>query len=86
MSLQDVYDMSWAEFVLRSIALREEREREELLFREVAYQAYTNNFIFSKKRPEAKDRFWKIGNKKPIVKEIPEAFKRAREKYLKERS
>lgn len=76
--------MSWAEFVLRSIGFRERQEREEMLFRAVAYQSYCNQFVWGKKRPEKIDRWWKIGNDKiPVTKKVPEAFIKAREEYLK---
>lgn len=73
--LQTVLDMSWSEFVIRSLAYRDKREREEILFREVAYQGYKNNFIFSSSRPSTKEMFWPIG--KPKVKKIPETVKDA---------
>ena len=72
--------MSWAEFVLRSIAFREDREREEQLFRAVAYQSYCNQFVLGKGKPKALEAFWPIGKKK-VSKQVPEAFKRQLEAY-----
>lgn len=76
--------MSWAEFVLRSIGFKEQQEFEMLMFREVSYQAHCMQYLFGKKNPPKKDAFWRIGDKKkPITKEVPEAFLKAREEYLK---
>lgn len=52
--------------------------------REIAYQAHTMQYVFGKKSPPKKEKFWHIGDEsKPISKEIPEAFLKAREDYLK---
>ena len=76
--------MSWAEFVLRSIGFKEEREFKMLMTREIAYQAHSMQYVFGKKSPPKKEKFWNIGDeKKPISKEIPKAFLKAREEYLK---
>ncbi len=76
--------MSWAEFVLRSIGFKEKREFEMLMHREVAYQAHCMQYLFGKNNPPKKDSFWKIGdNKKAVTKQVPEAFLKAREEYLK---
>lgn len=73
--LQTVLDMTWSEFVIRSLAFKDKREREEILFREVAYQGYRNNFVFSNSKPSTKEVFWPIG--KPKIKKIPERIKDA---------
>ena len=78
--------MSWAEFVLRSIGLREKRERENDLVGELAYQVFCtrtafNNPFGKSKKPPSKDVF--LGKKRKVVKKaIPEAFLKAREQYL----
>lgn len=69
LSLKQALDMSWSEFVLKSHALKREREREELLFREVAYQVFSLNYMFDKKRPPKKDKFWQIGEVEAMSKE-----------------
>lgn len=59
-----MYDMSWAEFILRSIGFKKKLEREEKLARVIAYQSYCSQFAFSKKKPKPIDQFWKIGDSK----------------------
>lgn len=62
--MQDALDMSWAEFILRSIAFREKRKFEMSMVREIAYQSYCAQFIFSKKKPKSKKKFWPLEDKK----------------------
>jgi hypothetical protein len=78
--MQQAYDMSWAEFVIRSIAFKDRQEFEMTMTRSVAYQSYCAQFIFSKKKPLKIDQFWPIGDKK-IKSEINEELK---EKFIKE--
>ena len=75
--------MSWAEFVLRSIGFREEREFVATMVREVAYETHGVRYLFSKKNPPKKEVYWPIGQKKQGIKEIPRQFLEAREAYLK---
>jgi hypothetical protein len=87
MSLQEVYDMSWAEFVLRSIGFQEEREFMATMVREVSYEAHSMRYIFSKKSPPKKEVYWPIGKKKKATKaHVPESFLKAREEYLKQKN
>lgn len=86
--LQEVYDMSWAEFVLRSIGFRQKQKREEILTREVAYQIYVGNHSFSKKSPKSKNAFWKIEDEKKgsTISEVSkQAYLKAMERYKKEK-
>jgi len=85
-SLQEAYDMSWAEFVLRSIGFRDKQEREEMMVREIAYQSHCIQYIFAKGKPPKKDAFWKIGNKSTsaITDNQRAAFDAAMEQYKKE--
>lgn len=59
--------MTWNEFRIRTIAYQrmQEREVERQAFftREIAYQVYRLQFLFSKKSPPSKERFWPIGKK-----------------------
>ncbi len=78
--------MTWSEFELCSIAHKRKVEREQLLFREVAYQVHCLNYLFGKKQPPEKDRFWPISKKQAQrTKEekslIKAAFIRAQEEY-----
>lgn len=78
--------MSWAEFLIRSIGFRRQREYEMMMFREVAYSAYVGGWM-GKSKPPSKEKFWPIGNKKKGVNEqAKEAFLKAREQYLKQKN
>jgi len=82
MPLEEVKDMTWADFQLRSFQYWEDRKREELLFREVAYMGYCGLFAWSKERPKSKDVFWPIGEKKKgVSRQAMEHFKRIRQEY-----
>lgn len=88
LSLQEVLDMTWSEFVIKSIAYRDKLEREETLFREVAYQSYCNRFTFSAKSPPPKDRFWPIGRRTPVKligDKVKNVFLEAYRNYKKKR-
>ncbi len=80
--------MSWAEFVIRSISFWEEREYEQKLYREVAYQMYCGQFVWGKQKPKSKNEFWPIGEepKKGVDNGMLNAFLKAHEKYEKERN
>lgn len=84
--MQEALDLSWAEFVLRSIAFRENREFEVLMTREVAYQGYRAQYVFSKKKPLSKDNFWPIGKTSKTASEKQrDAFMEAFKKYKKQK-
>ena len=86
MTLQDVLDMSWAEFVLRSIGFKDKREFEMLMTREIAYQSHTMQYVFGKSKPPTKEKFWKIGEGKKVVKKNPPpAFMDAMKDYLQKK-
>lgn len=78
--------MSWAEFLIRSIGFKRQREYEMSMFREVAYSSYVSGWM-GKTKPPSKEKFWPIGSKKTtgVSPEQMEAFKRAREQYLKDK-
>lgn len=75
--MQEVLDMSWAEFLLRSIGFKEKRKRELLLVREIAYQNYCSQFVWSKKKPKSKEKFWPIDAQAP-----KKASKKAKNAFL----
>ena len=76
--------MSWAEFVLRSIGFREQREFDMKMHRESAYWGYRASMIFSKKKPVNKDEFWPIGKGNEIENTVSEEMKsRFREETAK---
>ena len=80
--------MTWAEFTLRSFGFKEKVEREMLLTREVSYEVYKLGFLFGKKKPFTKNKFWKIGGGKDV--EVSQAaidrFKAAKEEYKKKKN
>lgn len=84
MPIEEVKDMTWAEFQLRSFQYWEDRKHEMRLFREVAYMSYCSLFGFSKQKPKPKEVFWPIDEgSKTISNEALEHFKKVREEYLK---
>lgn len=85
MPIEEVKDMTWAEFQLRSFQYWEDQKRENMLFREVAYWNYVSGFAMSKERPKPKNVFWPIegeSNKKVSDKTL-EHFRKIRDQYLK---
>ena len=64
-SLREAYDMTWAEFQIRSFGLKNVRDYEAKLFREVAYQVHCAQYMLGKKKPPKKEKFWPIGEIKP---------------------
>lgn len=69
--------MSWAEFVLRSFAFKEKREFEMSMVREISYEIYRGHFIFSKKKPVKKDKYW------PIAKKVSKVGSKTKALFLK---
>lgn len=80
--------MTWAEFQIRSIGLKRVWQREEKLFREVAYQAHCALYSFSKTKPPRKEKFWPIGEPKRarVTPKMRAAFLAAKEKYKREKA
>ncbi|MCR9263303.1 MAG: hypothetical protein NXH86_04055 [Flavobacteriaceae bacterium] len=84
MPVEEVKDMTWADFQLRSFQYWEDRKHEMRLVREVAYMGYCNLFAWSKEKPKSKDAFWKIDENESTIDEVKiEAFKAALEEYNK---
>jgi hypothetical protein len=78
--------MTWAEFELRSFAFIENRKREEMLFREVAYEVHKGHYLFGKKNPPSKERYWDIERNESqktigLTDKQIEAFRKAQEEY-----
>lgn len=84
MPIEEVKDMTWAEFQLRSFQYWEDRKHKMFLHRESAYWAYCSCFVFSKEKPKPKEVFWPIEQGEArISDEALEHFKKVREEYLK---
>lgn len=76
--------MSYTEFRLRLSGLQKAHKWQMQMTREVAYQVYCLNWMFSKHKPPKKDKFWAIDKKKAaITPEIEDEFIRQKEAYLK---
>ena len=83
-SLEEAYDMTWAEFRIRSFSFARVRKWEMMLFREVSYEVHTLKYMFGKKRPPKKEVFWPIeGGKKKISDRAKENFAKAMAEYQK---
>lgn len=78
--------MTWAEFQLRSYAYKRKQERQELLFREVAWNALIGSHYNAKKLPKTKDRFWQIGEKKSVTNDkMKAAILQAQKQYFEDK-
>ena len=66
-----------AEFNIRLFSFNRESERQDLLFREVAYYAMIGSHLNPKKLPKTKQQFWSIGSENRINKERKEALRKA---------
>lgn len=76
--------MSWAEFQIRIIGFKRQREYEASLTREISYEVHKLNYLFGKRKPPNKQAFWPIGEqqqKKGVTKELKEFFLKSREQY-----
>lgn len=75
--------MSWAEFQIRSIGLKRVYERDERLFREVTYQVFCLQYMFGKKQPPKKEKFWPIGEGAKINPKQKAAYMKAVREFIK---
>jgi len=76
--------MTWAEFQIRVFAYRRMQEREELLTREIAWNALIGSHSDPKRLPKTKNKFWQIGIKNVVADErVKEAIKKAQNDYFK---
>ena len=78
--------MTWAEFQIRAYAYKRISEREDIRFREVAYNALIAPHCNPKKLPKNRRSFWRIGDKRIATSDkMKEAIKRAQEQYFKDK-
>ena len=56
-SLDYVYEMTWAEFMIRLYAYNRQQKKEWYKVREICYQIYTSNWMDSKRKPVSKERY-----------------------------
>lgn len=71
-----------AEFNIRLFAFRRISERQDLLFREVAYYSMIGSHLDPKKIPKNKNDFWSIGNENNTNKERHEKMRIAMQKAI----
>lgn len=76
--------MSWGEFLLRINGFQREDERQQLLFRELAWASYVAPHSDPKKMKKTKQAFWPIGKKKTVDRSrLIDRMRVAQEEYLK---
>ena len=66
-----------AEFNIRLFSFNRIKEREDMLFREVAYYSMIGSHLNPKKLPKTKQQFWTLGYEKKIEKTKLEVMKNA---------
>lgn len=82
-SLDYVYDMTWAEFLIRQYAYRRKMKREEFLAREIAYASIIGPHFNPKKIP-SKEKYWSLKEQKPISDNARERIKEALRQFHEE--
>lgn len=87
-TLQEVYDMSWAEFRIRLFAYRRMQKRQDDMMRLHAYHSATGGlYAFAPdKFPKTLDQFWSIDdntNKEDRFKSLIEAQEKYKEQKQK---
>lgn len=86
MRLDDVYDMTFAEFQIRLFAYKRIQLKEWEKVREISWSAFIGSHQDPKKIPKTIDKFMSLGNEKPKSRATDEQRKRfleATEEYLK---
>ena len=86
-SLSYVYDMTWAEFLIRQHAYHRMEKNEWYKVREMAYASLIGSHIDPKKLPKSKEKFIPLdsesGNVKTISDEARNAILKAQQEYNK---
>lgn len=88
-TLQEVYDMSWAEFRIRLFAYRRMQKKQDNMMRLHAYHAATGAlYAFEPdKFPKTLSQFWRVDEKGEVSgrKKRMEILKREQQKYLEQK-
>ena len=88
-TLQEVYDMSWAEFRIRLFAYRRMQKRQDDMMRLHAYHAATGAlYAFEPdKFPKTLSQFWRVDEKGEVSgrEKRMEILKREQQKYLEQK-
>lgn len=82
-TLGEAYDMTWAEFRIRSFAFNRVSKRQAKLFREVAYEVHGVKYMFGNKKPPKKEAYWPIdgGVNQGVSDKAKQRFSKAWEEY-----
>jgi len=79
--------MTWAEFRIRSFAFKRKREWEMMMIREVSYEVFRLQFLFGKKQPPKKEKYWPISDGdrkgKGVTEDMIRAFQKEWDEYEK---
>ncbi len=87
MRLDDVYDMTFAEFQIRLFAYKRMQLREWEKVRMIAWSAFIGSHQDPKTMPRTIDKFMSLDNEKPksnVSEEQRQRFLQATEEYLKQ--
>ena len=87
-SLDYVYDMTWAEFLIRLYGWKREQERQEHSLREMAWVTYIAPHQDPKKMKKSKEAFWPMKKNKSntVTDDMRAAIKKAQEEYLEQKN
>ncbi len=84
-SLDYVYDMTWAEFMIRLFAYRRQNKEQWYMVREIAYNALIAPNANPKKLPKNKEAYMSLDGKKQQVSDLMlERIRKAQSDYQKE--
>jgi hypothetical protein len=77
--------MTMAEFNIRLFSFNRQCERQDMLFREVAYYSMIGSHLNPKKLPKTKQQFWTLQSEQTMTEQRMETMKqaiiKAREQY-----
>jgi len=83
-SLEYVYSMTWAEFLIRLYAYKRREKKAWFKVREIAWYSLIGSHVDPKKIPKDKEKFIRLENKNTTTDLIKERIKEAQRKYFKE--
>ena len=87
MRLDDVYDMTFAEFQIRLFAYKRMELRDWEKVRQISWSAFIGSHQDPKKMPKTIDKFMKLGNgesKSGVSEDQKERFRNVYSEYLKQ--
>lgn len=84
-SLAYVYDMSWAEFCIRSYAYRRQEKARLIEMRELLYTTLIAPHYDPKKLPKTRESFMPLEGKKQVTEKQKEAFLAVAKEYYQKK-